>query len=181
MSDFNDEIKAKAIFKRNDSLSPSPYLKSRILAVSDERLKEKDKTFIWKLTALISSAVTIALLVVNLSQYVRKDQSNLARVNEPYVLHLTLSEADSSKVNKAEIILPEGVKFYSQKHGYLDGQRRMKLNLSAVHAGRVKLPFVVAAEKTGHKVILINLLDEDDKIIGQNSVKVTFNRSLNSI
>lgn len=171
-----NEAKMQNLFAAVNKLemSPSPYLKTRVLAHVNEAQNVKKTLLFWKFLSAGSMAalVLVGVYVFNFIQTSQKQPD----ANQSYVIHVNFDQDDLTKVAKAEVVLPDDVYFKSSK-GKIYQQRNLKLPIQVKNAGRGKLPFVVASAVAGEKNIQIRLLDENDQLIREQSIKFNFAKS----
>lgn len=171
------EERVRGIFNKlnKDELTPHPYLKTRILAESEALNDSRKKLNFWRLVS--SLALTSLVVIVTLTSFKPKPMNTLA-LNRPYVIHVNFSEQEVGLVAAAEIVLPKGVHFYSDKNPQVREIRKLRLPVGAQVDGRTRLPFVIVADKaSGVRKIQVRLFDNNNNLIKENFIKVNLNRS----
>jgi hypothetical protein len=176
MKNMNDKIEneIKAAFEKNigsDAIQPPPYMKTRILARFRE-LNRKAGVLMWK--KLIFAGAALAILVVfGLKIFVYDFTS--ANIGVPLAVKIEVNELKNSQIAFAEIVLPDGVMFYSQKFPEFREKRSLTLDWEiAVKNGH--LPFVIEGGSAGRKVIVVRFFDLENKLIAEKSLKISFEK-----
>ena len=169
------ENKIKSLFGnlKKHEVQPHAFLKTRILANSRDLMRAEKKVFYWKLVSAFSVASLVLTLLVGQQQ---RTQKALFATNEPYVIHMNFSEHEAQNVVIAEITLPDDVTFHSERNPQIAQLRTLRLPFKVGHDGRTKLPFVVMAREIGNKKIQVRLLDQDNKVIRENSIVVNVDK-----
>lgn len=179
-NDFKSEDKDQIanLFQavNNVSLDPSPYMRTRVLAVLREDQRPFYRVKVWKLFSAVSMFVLVLVSAYAISLMNKIESSGVAR--EAYVIHVNFSENDLSKVANAEVVLPDGVRFVSKK-GLAEGKKMLRLPIDIKSVGRGKLPFVVTANSDGEKQILVRLLDEHNQLVREQVLNFKFARQDN--
>ncbi len=158
-----------------DELTPHPYLKTRILAESEALNESRKKLNFWRLVSTL--ALTSLVVTVLMTSFKRKSLNTLA-LNRPYVIHVNFSDKEVGVIAAAEIELPKGVHFYSDKNPQVREMRKLRLPVGAQFDGRTRLPFVIVADKAkGIKKIQVRLFDTNNNLVKENFIKVNLNRS----
>ena len=175
--EHDQEERVRGIFNKlnKDELTPNPYLKTRILAESHALNESRKKLNFWRLvSSLALTSLVLTILMIN-----QKPMSmNTLALNRPYVIHVSFSEQEVGLVAAAEVILPKGVYFHSDKNPQVRDIRKLRLPVGAQMDGRTRLPFVVVADKeNGVKKIQVRLFDNNNNLIKENFIKVNLNRS----
>lgn len=166
------QIKSLFAAAEATELDPSPYMRTRILAnLRDEEESRWPRTRVWKFFTVMSA---FAFLIMTAHSYslMNKIESNGAAM-ESYVIHVNFNENDLTRVTKAEVVLPDGVKFVS-KNGNIADKKVLRLPIDIKSIGRGKLPFVVTASTDGEKQITVRLLNDDNEVIRDQVLKFKF-------
>ena len=171
---MDNESEVKTILSKlnQEDLLPHPYLKTRILAVARELRATERKLFFWKMFSTLS----MACLVMSLYFHPFTNHQNSIPLNTPYVIHMNFNDQESTHVAIAEIQLPQGISFHSEKNLSLREARQLRLPVFLTKDGRYKLPFVVVASGEGTKKIHVRLFDKDNHLVKESFIKVNFNR-----
>lgn len=175
-NNLNEQEALEAIFGqvRRAHIEPSPYLKTRVLAHLKAGQKHQKNLRFWQFFSAGSFAamLLVAIYAVDITKTLKTDGA----ANQAYVIHVEFNQDDLSKVAQAEVVLPDDVYFKSSK-GKLRDQRQLKLPVELKTAGRGKLPFVVTSEAEGEKSILVRLLDENNNVVREQTLKFKFAKS----
>lgn len=163
------ETESKAVFARLPKLEPSPYLAGRILAVSREHQRTRTQLRWWRLVATVSVTAMICLAI---GLRVQKKETTLLAF-QPYVIHVTLDEAEVKLAASAEIELPEGVHFVS-KDEEIKNLRRLKLPVGEMGEGRSRLPFVVSSDREGSMPLQVRIFNSQDQVIQTKTLTLHF-------
>lgn len=176
MSDFdqNAEKRVKQIFEDAEkiSLSPTPYLKTRILAeVRSSELEANGKS--WKRWAIVSP---VAVAVILLITFLLWTPAFKVSINQHVLVKVEVKQIKDLKVAYAEIELPEGVAFYSDRYPEMNSQRILTLGWSPSPA-KSHLPFIIQSSTPGTKTIRVKFFDESRTLVIEKSLKISFKSS----
>lgn len=146
----------------------APFMKTRVLAILEER-KNAKKMLFWKWIGFLSPVASVVAFV--LFTYV-STPTFTADIMQPVMVKVELKQASDIEVAFAEIELPEGVFFYSAKFPELKDKRSIRVAWSALKAN--ELPLVVSSNHTGKKTIQINLKGQDENKVGEKKIQILF-------
>ena len=152
-----------------DLSGPSPYLKTRVLA----RLREKKSKSLlsrWKWFAILSTACSL-LLLAGFFLHTRSDFS--AQLGQPVLVKVEMENIKDSQIAFAEIVLPEGVHFYSSQFPEMNDKRSLTLSWNPSLANG-KLPFVVKSTVSGGRQIHVLLKGADNQVLGDKILRIDF-------
>lgn len=156
---------------RESKIEPSPFLKTRVLARANEGKSLQNSLFFWKAISVGSLFSLAAALILTFNLYKKTQVDGIA--NQAYVIHIDFNDADKTSVARAQIELPNDVHFVS-KSGKMRDQRSLTLPVAVKTLGKGKLPFVVSADVAGDKEIKVRLLDQNDKVVREQVMKLKF-------
>ena len=158
---------------RRAAPEPSPYLKTRVLAELRSRNQER-KLRVWKFLALGSGAFS-ALIVASLFLVSKsaKDGSYVAQVNERVLIRVEVEKLQGQGVKFAEVELPKGVQFYSERYPELKDLRSVTLAWNE-SMDLSRLPVVIQATEAGSKKIRIRFLGSDHALLKEQQVTIKF-------
>jgi hypothetical protein len=158
---------------RRAAPEPSPYLKTRILAELRSRNQERTVR-IWKFLALGSGAFS-ALIVASLFMISKSNEGTyVAQVDERVLIRVEVQKFEGQKdVRFAEVDLPAGVHFYSEKYPELKEQRSVTLAWNN-DMNLTRLPVVIQASESGSKKIRIRFLGSEHELVKEQQVTIKF-------
>jgi hypothetical protein len=158
---------------RRAAPEPSPYLKTRILAELRSRGQDR-RLRIWKFVALGSGAFS-ALIVASLFLVSKHstEGSYVAQVNERVLIRVEVERFQGQGVKFAEVELPAGVNFYSEKYPELKDLRSVTLAWNE-NMNVSRLPVVIQATETGSKKIRIRFLGGEHELLKEQQVTIKF-------
>lgn len=148
----------------------SPYLATRVLAQVASKNRESKRLLFWKVLSGFSLSVSLGLALF-ISQ--RPASNGIANVAQAYVIHVDFNQDDSLRVAQAEVELPEGVHFSSNRPE-VRALRSMKIPFKVNAEGKYKLPFVVASDLTGTQVLKVRLFDLENNLVKSKEMKIKF-------
>lgn len=155
---------------RKADFSAPPFLKTRVMAQLRESRSMKRSLFFYKALSSVALAALVAVSVISLRPGSPVSENVM---NQVYVIHVDFNQDDQARVAKAEVELPEGVQFESKRPEVRE-LRRMKLPVSVSAVGRGKLPFVLSSKDAGEKFIRVKLLDHEDRVVREQTMKFRF-------
>ncbi len=176
--------------------NPPPFFTQRVLAQLQSRREQKKLLRWWKWAALLSPAFSLAAVVLVLqlntsmfegsslesqailSQSHRSsdpitDISFSAEINKAYAVKVEMAELDSLPLASVQILLPEGVSFFSREYPELQDKNSLELDLDHEWMSET-LPFVISSSTTGLKRILIRFFDSEQNLVSERSVNIDF-------
>ena len=167
-SDSND---LNQLFERarQAPLEPPPYMATRVVAALRAQRGGRGLWF-WKALSFSSLAVTLVLSWVVFQSPGAQFE---AQIHNPYVVRVELNELSEKQHIEAEIVLPDGVEFYSKNHPQLAEQRSLRLVWNQ-ETGKPFLPFVIKGAENGKKQILVKFFDENNKLISSRQIGIEF-------
>lgn len=154
------DIKAMFTNVADDSLSPSPYLKTRVLARLEERKETGRKLLFWRFAAAagVVLAVLFALLPLN------KQEKFDSGVGTPFAVRVETG----GQIAVIELELPEGLEFYSAKHPEISGLRSLR-----VAAGEKRsIPFVLKSDRAGEAEVKVRFFGPENTLIAEKNIRV---------
>lgn len=160
-----------ALFERarRAPLDPPPYMGTRVVAALRSQ-SSKPKVWFWQALSFSSLGLTLCLAWL----LVRAPGTQFeAQVDNPYVVRVELNELTEQQYVEAEIVLPEGVEFYSKSHPELAQQRTIRLVWNQ-ETGKPFLPFVIKGGKDGSKQILVKFFDHENRMISSRQIGIKF-------
>lgn len=171
MEDVNTK-KIESIFREANSavIEPSPYLKTRVLARLREE-KARSQVTRWKWVALFGSAFSMMLVAVVMLSL--SESPFIANVGKPVLVKVEMENIRTEDVAFAEIILPEGVYFYSSQFPEMNDRRSLTLDWDSKFASG-RLPFVIKSNRAGSGEVLVLLKDRNQIVTGQKKVLIRF-------
>lgn len=152
-------------------ISPSPYLKTRVLAHVREEQKQNKVLLFWKMLAA-GSVLGMSLMGVFGYRLIQQNSSDVL-AQQAYVIHVDFNQDDQMLVAQAEVELPEDVQFVSSNKEIRD-EKTLRLPVEVKSLGRGKLPFVVSSAISGEKSIKVRLLNDKDELVREQILKVKF-------
>lgn len=155
---------------RKLSVDPPPYLKARVLSELSLLKSHKRGVRLWQWLAGASSALgAIAVVWLTLA----RTPVFMAVTDRPFVVKIEMEELETFRVASAEIVLPDGIHFYSQSFPELGQKRSLSVAWSA-EASKGQLPFVIQGEQAGNKVVLVKFYDRDHNQVGERKLEIKF-------
>jgi hypothetical protein len=177
MVDSNREIedRIRQLFAAGDETlpGPSPFLDTRVLA----RLRENAQRATlrrWRRWAIVSPLAAAALV---LSIFLYRPAEFQAPVNTSVLIRVEVEELRGSAISYAEIELPDGVIFYSERYPELAGEREIRLAWFDRYE-EDSLPIVVRASKPGLKRVKLRFLDQDETVLEERQLEIDFRAPL---
>lgn len=159
---------------RGLDLRPSPYMKTRVMALYREKQRKSQQIRFWRVFSALSGSIAAAVIVLALSPLNPFSASNGyygATVNRQIAIRLDLS-AESEQVAYVEVTLPNGVEFYSKRFPELASQRM--LTLPKPQGAGESLPIVVLSNQAGIKDVTVKFLGSDKQILAVRKLKIKF-------
>lgn len=174
-SDHEIDDRIRRLFDAADEAlpEPSPFLKTRILASLMEA-ETRATLRRWRRWAILSPLAAAALVLCIL---VYRPAEFRAPVNTNILIRVEVEELRGSAVAYAEIELPDGVTFYSEKYPELKKARAIRLAwLDGYEADT--LPIVVQASMPGLKPVKFRFLDRDGALLEERTLRIDFRNPL---
>jgi len=185
--DFDSaEQELRDIFRKVDTEvpGPSPYLKTRVLALYRERMRSHRKLFFWKLATFSGTVFGVAALafVFLLQGPLPSTQPEApvsqvrALVGQPMAIQLTpanLSANGKGPVHRVEVSLSDGIRFYSPNHPRVSQLKQIVLDREMLEA-RSEFPIIVRSDTEGLKIITIRFLNEEGQVLKERNLETTF-------
>jgi hypothetical protein len=173
--EFNElEAKAKALFAglKSNPPGPSPYLKTRVLAELREKKERKKSLFVWKVSALFSTGLCALLLFVFMGTPAGKP-TLVAEIGSPQAIRLDLESGGEWAIAEVEIILPNGVKFYSKAFPEMGDHKSFRLAFQGNQKTKT-LPLVIQALEKGKRTLLIKMYDQSGELKKIEELNIDF-------
>ena len=149
---------------------PPPYLKTRALAELMERRQRARGLFFWRLTAAASTAMALVAVVwLTLAQNV----IFMAVTGRPFVVKIEMEDLDTYRIAQAEIVLPEGLHFYSETIPELHDRRSLVVAWDR-ETTNGKLPFVIRTDQEGSKKVLVRFFDQNRAVVAERKLEINF-------
>ncbi len=168
----NEDQKIQALFKAANAEigGPTPYLKTRVLAHMREK-NSRVSIWSWKGFAVLSTVTSLMLAVILFQKGGSSDF--IAATGKPVLVKVELEQVQNSQIAYAEIVLPEGVNFYSAQFPELKDQRSLSLawNESVQNA---KLPFVIQSNLAGIQKIKVLMKDGNNNVLREKTIVISF-------
>lgn len=165
------------IFKqvKDIEIEPSVYMKPRILARLNEISPSRFSLFFWKMLGLSSSAVALGLaLFVTISHYLPSENPAFkALTHELLAVKIDVYQAES--VARMDIILPDGVQFYSEKFPQLNELSQLSLAVNEQMSLK-GLPIVVKGQTEGVKRLTIHFYNAKHELIQTKTITIDFSK-----
>lgn len=173
--DDPNEAMIKELFKRADyeELKASPYLATRVLAEIDSRSKARHLRF-WKAFGL-ANALAVAVLVLMVA-FKPSQATFKAASGEDMLVQVELTSLKKLKIARAEIVLPDGVEFYSNEFPELSSERSLEVAFEENFTAE-NLPFVIKSNSNGTREIKIHFYGSSGEIVAEKSLKIEFRDS----
>lgn len=172
MDQQNLEQKSKQVFQGLAPIEPSPYFSARVLAHTPESGRLRKEVLFWRWVGALSVTAMICLTVYSGFLKTQSEPSKALLAFKPYVIHVDLDQSEVLMASSAELVLPEGLSFYS-KDDEVKALRSLKLPLTSKKQGG-RLPFVVVSSRAGHLPLQVRLYDENDRLIETKTMNVEF-------
>jgi hypothetical protein len=170
------ELNVKRILSAARELSPepSPYLRTRVLATLRERAQQQS-LWKWKAIAFLSPALSLVLAAAFFWVGTQRSTSELysARVNERVLVRVEIERLQTEGVRFAEVELPAGVSFYSERYPDLKDKRTLTVALSP-DMDISHLPVVIQSGSEGSKKIKIRFLNEGQATVREREITIRF-------
>lgn len=165
------EERVRQIFRSDEraEFKPSQLLEVKVMAELDRLDSEVSKKR-WKWFAILSPVAVSALFLIFLN--FQEPHFNVS-VNRQVVVKLEVGDVKSLPIAYAEIDLPEGVEFYSERNPEIIKERSLMLAWESV-VKNSHLPFVVKSSSGGMKRINIRFFDDMMNLVSEKSLKINF-------
>lgn len=160
---------------RRAQFSPPGILTQRVLARSRDAAPERRVWGFWKIYAAFSSVAVVALAGVLFFRAETAQQAHPAVVNGLIAVRIDPQEFRETPVAYAEILLPDSVEFYSQKHPALKLKRSLIVDWEKV-ADLNSFPIVLRGTEAGAKTVRIVFYGADQKVVTERSMKFLFKK-----
>jgi hypothetical protein len=174
--DTQTQINVKRILAeaRRAAPEPPPYLKTRVLA--ELRSRQQDSRLrVWKFFAIASGAFSVLIVssLALMSSRTSQDGSYVAQVNDHVLIRVEVEKLQGQGVKFAEVELPPGVTFYSERYPELKDLRSVTLAWNE-KMDVSRLPVVIQSSETGSKKIRIRFLGSDHSLVKEQQVTIKF-------
>jgi len=166
------ENSVRRIFREVEhSFEAPPHLKTRVLATLRERNRNSLKLRFWKVLACASSLACVVAITLS---FIQDPVPTYAAVTgKPFVVRIELEPFRKEGIRFAQIELPEGVTFYSEKYRDLENTRELKVAF-AWNQNYANLPFVIRSSLRGSKKIRVRFLDESHHTVLEKMINLKF-------
>ncbi len=165
------------------AVSAPPFLAQRILAQLETNKQQRKQVTWWRWAALLSPAVSLVLVLgllnFNLSTQdpLSHEEANFtALTDRAYAVRVELEEVETIGAQRVQILLPEGVAFFSRDYPELAEKNSLELELDP-SLNLEALPFVISSSHEGIKRVLIRFFDSDSNLVDEKSVSIHFKSS----
>lgn len=152
---------------RESKGSPSPFLKTRILARVEENRRNNKLLFFYK--SVTGFCLAILLVITINSQF--STESML--IGKNYVVNVDLKEVSETNISFAKIILPKNIVFVSKNNPSLSSKRELSIDWEYLAQNR-RLPIVIQGIQSGKMVVEVRFYDKKNKLIRTKKVKLNF-------
>jgi len=179
------EKESREVFSRlaGIELQTPPYMKTRVLAHVRERLSGAQSAWFWKAIALGTSAMSLGLLFyvgsINSGNSGKLPGLNplasvatfVTGINEAVEIALDTKDLAKADVARAEIILPEGVKFYAPNMPEFEKLRKFEFAWANL-VDKSFMPIGVSGMETGEKAVKVRFYNSKNTLIAEREVKI---------
>lgn len=177
--DFDDqelEKKVKSVFEKARSLTyePSPYFETRVLAELRDRKSRQHGLIFWKRVAFAASTACLAVFLY-VYLFVGTTIYN-AEIHQAVAIRVELAKPAEGEIAFAQVDLPEGLRFYSQRHPELQNQKQLQIAWDSIKDKKF-LPFVVMADHTGIQIVTVSFYDSENALVAKKTLRIRFNPS----
>ena len=172
MSDLNQnhseadrDTRLEALFARALAIpvEAPAFLETRVLA---------RRLFFWRAWALGLGAA--CCVVVSIAFFSSGHGIDLrAGVGTPHVVRVELENLDKALVANAEIVLPDGVFFYSESFPGIRDRRELKFAWADGKSPH-NLPFVIKSDSPGVHLVRVLFRDGNGAVVGERVLKIEF-------
>lgn len=164
-----EEKSKNLLISYSDHIKEDPYMATRVLAHLDQNSAKKRLLF-WRVLGITSPVLSVLFVVtVMFSQ----QETFQAKINKPYAIRVEMNELKSETFSQIEVVLDNGVYFYSENHAQLN--QMQVLNLPISNTSEIEyLPFVVQTASEGKKNIKIRFYDSNHNLIKEKLIKINF-------
>ncbi len=174
--DKKAQDRSRALFAaaREERIEAPLYLQTRVLARLKTQQDQTRRLLRWRMFSL---ALMIFLSLAS-GLFLKSRQENapfVATVDRPMAVKIELASATDLKATGIEIMLPEGVSFYSETHTSLAEERSLQLTLDPSFAGGT-LPIVIRSQSHGLKEIKIRFYGSEHELISEKSLTIQFKK-----
>lgn len=177
-NDRDSDLAALFAHAKSIEVSPSPFLATRVLAELRSRRTQARKLFVWRFSA-ISSSLALAIFSAYLFITPNRPPEFAARIGKPHVVRVSLAELNSQKSLRAQVILPDGLYFFSEGFPEIRKQREFTFTWKQGenNATRTSLPFVVQSEAQGTKQVKVRFYDDSNALIAERAISIHFTQA----
>lgn len=148
----------------------TPYLETRVMARLRERYLQRQKLRFWQRVGATSLGVALVLAMV-ISLQINSPAFHKGIAGKATLVQVEVSDFRSEGVAYAEVVLPDGVVFYSKKYPNLVTQRKLKVQWQETLAN---LPFVIRGDETGKHYIKVRFFDTSGAVVAEREVGIEF-------
>jgi hypothetical protein len=166
---------------RQAELEVPPYVVTRAMARFRERRSERRLRF-WKWLAILgpvtaaSAAAVILLAILPAGQLRPIEPSYAALAGQDVTLRIDIAASERGRLTYAEVELPNGVQFVSERHPEIREQRRLKFAVSDSFfvSNPASIPFVIHSKSAGLKEVRVRFLDQDQVTVKERVLRIRF-------
>jgi hypothetical protein len=171
---MSSETDQDNVFQRVEGVYfPTPqHLATRVSAHFADRTRAKRKLRIWQLLAVCQGAAFVLFLAFWTVQNSERKVLTAA-VGEPYMVYVPLTGDWRPQLDRVEISLPEGMKFYSKKFPGIQEKRTLTLSLNSLRDSQ-NLPFAITSEIKGKHAVSLRFFDQNGKVLEERSLNIRF-------
>lgn len=172
MEQQNLEKQSKTVFQGLPQVEPSPFFAARVVARTQESSGLRKEVLFWRWVGALSVTAMICLTVYTNFAKNKVESSAALLAFKPYVINVDLDQSEILTAATAELILPEGLEFYS-KNQDVKSLRSLRLPMPSKQQGG-RLPFVVVSSRSGSMPLKIHFYDQDGQLIQTKMMNVEF-------
>ncbi|MBN8555534.1 MAG: hypothetical protein J0L93_08830 [Deltaproteobacteria bacterium] len=156
---------------KSASLTPSPFMKTRILAHFEEqsqKIKSRSKFWFWSFSTSggVFSLALIAWIYLISSVTLQGVEGEELLLRYGY-------QTLAPQIASVEVVLPEGVNFHSRRHPHVRDLKVLKISGERVRKLGY-LPVVVRSDTPGKKNIHFIFRDEGGKVLKEKHLRIQF-------
>ncbi|NIS37623.1 hypothetical protein GWN26_00270 [Candidatus Saccharibacteria bacterium] len=185
-NDSSLEKEIQGIFRKveNEVPDPSPFLKTRVLALYRERVKSRRGLLFWRLATFSGvgfgmAAIAFLLIVrgpLSSSSTGLPDTQFKALVGQPMAIQLKpagVGMSSNDAFRRVEVLLPDGVRFYSLKYPQISKWKQISLEREKL-AEKAKFPVIIRSDTAGTKTIKVRFVNVEGQILKEQNLETYF-------
>jgi hypothetical protein len=169
VADLAKSAQAAFSLLRRKELSPSPFLKTRVLAHLEEKMAKNSRWRLWPVLSTSSGLFTVILII----WFYLISSATLQGVEGEELLVRYQYKSMSPQVESVDVVIPEGVKFQSHRHPHIRHLRTLKVSGERVRRLGY-LPVVIKSIESGKKWIQFIFRDHDGRVVKEKKVPIHF-------